>query len=192
MTGDNESQPSDAAPSANGRALVAYVDSARAALASVSAIDYHQQPLPSPLDEQLLAIAGAFAALPAADRDRFMAALSDSERALFGLFGHRAATLAVRREEPEWLRLGLLGSVIANYTIPARRVVDTALAVYYHCARKLGLSPVQIFDEAAAYASEEMAEHLRAFGRRDDVILKHFGWREIRGQEGVRYKFEWR
>jgi len=182
----------DAAPSANGRALRAYVDSARAALAGMTAIDYHQQPLPAPPDEQLMAIVGAVAALPMADRDRFMAALTDRERALLGLFGHRAATLAVRREEPEWLRLGLLGSVIANYVIPARRDVDVSLAVFHHCARKLGLSPVEVFDEAAAYASEVMAERLRAFGRRDDVVLKHFGWREIRGTEGVRYKFEWR
>ena len=182
----------DAAPSANGRALRAYVDSARAMLAGVTTIDYYQQPLPAPLDEQLMAIVGAFAALPAADRDRFMAALTDTERALFGLFGHRAATLAVRREQPEWLRLGLLGSVIANYAIPARRDVDVSLAVFHHCARKLGLSPAEVFDEAAAYASEVMAARLRAFGRRDDVVLKHFGWRELRGEEGVRYKFEWR
>ena len=189
---DDQPVRPDPAPAANGRALRAYVESAWAALEGVTAIDYHQRPLPAPLDEQLLAIVGAFAALPAADRQRFMAELSDGQRALFGLFGHRAATLAVRRAEPELLRLGLLGSVIANYAIPERRDVDVSLAVYYHCARKLGLEPAAVFDAAAELATDEMAARLRAVGRREDVTLKQFGWRELRGEEGVRYKFEWR
>ena len=179
-------------PSANGRAFQAYLEGARAVLDGVTAIDYHQSPLPALLDERMAAIAGAFTALAAPDRERFMAALSDGQRALFGLFGHRAATLAVRRGDAEQLRLGLVGSVIANYTIPDKRNVDVALAVYHHCARKLELNPPEVFDEAAHFATDEMAARLRAFGRRTDVTLRQFGWREIRGEEGLRYKFEWR
>ncbi len=180
------------APSANGRAFQAYLEGARTVLDGVTAIDYYQSLLPAPLDERLAAIAGAFAALAAPERERFMATLSPQQRALFGLFGHRAATLAVRQTDPERLRLGLVGSVIANYDIPDKRNVDVGLAVYHHCARKLELNPQEVFDEAAGLASDEMAERLRAFGRRADVTLKQFGWREIRGEEGVRYKFEWR
>ena len=179
------------APSANGRAFRAYLGSAQAVLDGVTAIDYHQLPLPAPLDERLAAIIGAFTGLAAPERERFMAALSDGQRALFALFGHRAATLATRRADPEQLRLGLVGSVIANYTIPDKRNVDVALAVYHHCARKLELSPTEVFDEAAHFATDEMAARLRTFGRRADVTLRQFGWREIRGEEGVRFKFEW-
>jgi hypothetical protein len=178
--------------SANGRAFQAYLESARAVLDGVTAIDYHQSPLPAPLDELLAAIAGAFTALAAPERERFMAALSDGQRALFGLFGHRAATLATRRADPDQLRLGLVGSVIANYIIPDKRNVEVALAVFHHCARKLELNPTELFDEAAHFATDEMAARLRAFGRRADVTLRQFGWREIRDEEGVRYKFEWR
>ena len=177
--------------SANGRAFQAYLESARATLDGVTAIDYHQSPLPGSLDERLAAIVGAFSGLAALERERFMGALSDGQRALFALFGHRAATLAARRADPEQLRLGLVGSVIANYAIPDKRNVDVALAVYHHCARKLELSPTELFDEAAQFATDEMAARLRAFGRRTDVTLRQFGWREIRGEEGVRYKFEW-
>ena len=184
MTGNTPS-------SANGHAFQAYLEGARAVLNGVTAIDYHQSPLPAPLDELLAAIIGAFTALAAPERERFMAALSDGQRALFALFGHRAATLAVRRADPEQLRLGLVGNVIANYAIPDKRHVDVALAVYYHCARKLELNPQAVFDEAAQFATAEMAARLRAFGRRTDVTLRQFGWREIRSEEGVRYKFEW-
>ena len=177
--------------SSNGRAFQAYLAGIQAVLANVTAIGYHQMPLPAPLDEQLAEITGAFTALAAPEQERFMAALSPAERALFALFGHRAVTLAARRGDAEQLRLGLVGSVIANYAIPDRRNVDVALAVFHHCARKLELNPSDVFDEAAQYAGEAMAERLRAFGRRTDVTLRQFGWREIRGEEGVRYKFEW-
>lgn len=120
-----------------------------------------------------------------------MGGLSAAERALFALFGHRAATLAARSGDAEQLRLALVGSVIANYDIPDKRNVDVALAVFHHCARKLELNLPEVFDEAAQYATAAMAERLRAFGRRTDVTLRQFGWREIRGEEGVRYKFEW-
>lgn len=179
-------------PSANGRAFQAYLEGARAVLEGVTAIAYHQMALPASLDVQLAEIAGAFTALAAPERERFMSALSASERALFAVFGHRAATLAARSGDAEQLCLGLVGSVIANYDIPDKRNVDVALAIYHHCARKLELNPPEVFDEAAQYATEAMAERLRAFGRRTDVTLKLFGWREIRGEEGVRYKFEWR
>ena len=184
MTGNTPS-------SANGHAFQADLGGARAVRNGVTAIDDHLSPLPAPLDERLAAIIGAFTALAAPERERFMAALSDGQRALFALFGHRAATLAVRRADPEQLRLGLVGNVIANYAIPDKRHVDVALAVYYHCARKLELNPQAVFDEAAQFATAEMAARLRAFGRRTDVTLRQFGWREIRSEEGVRYKFEW-
>lgn len=179
-------------PSANGRAFQAYLEGAQAALDGITVIAYYQQPLPSALDEQLAAIAGAFTALPVALRERFMAALSARERSLLGVFGHRAATLAVRGGDPERLRLGLIGNAIANFAIPEKRDSARALAVFYHCARKLDLEPATVFDEAAAFAGEEMAGRMRAFGRREDVTLGQFGWREVRTDEGLRYTFEWR
>ena len=109
-------------PSPNGRAFQAYLAGARAVLQSVTAIGYHQMALPAPLDGLLAEIVGAFTALAAPERAQFMAALSASERALFALFGHRAATLGVRSGDAEQLRLALVGSVIANYDIPDRRM----------------------------------------------------------------------
>lgn len=179
-------------PSSNGQAFQAYLQSAQAALAGLNSVGYYQQPLPSAVDDRLSEVVSAFTGLPRLQRQHFMAALSPQERSLFGLFGHRAATLSVRGEEREKLRLGLVAAAIANYEIPQKRDVDVALAVFYHCAQKLGANPREVFDDAAEFAAGEMAARLRAFGRREDITLKQFGWREIRTQEGVRYKFEWR
>jgi len=179
-------------PSTNGQAFAAYLDSARAALGGLTTIAYYQQPLPSPVDAQLADIVSAFTGWPRASRERFMDALTGPERALFGVFGHRAATLSVRSQVPEQLRLGLIAAAIANYAIPEKRDVDVGLSVFYHCAQKLGVAPRVVFDEAAEFAAADMAERMKSFGRREDVTLQRYGWREIRTPEGVRYKFEWR
>lgn len=177
--------------SANGQAYRAYLESALAVLAQLTVIDYYPSPLPSPSDEALAGIVSAFTGWPLPVREQFLAALPAGKRGLFGIFGHRAATLAVRAEDAAKLRLGLVGCAIANVEIPPQRKVYSALAVYYHCARKLELAPQAVFDEAAQFATDDMAARLQAFGRRQDVTLKQFGWREIRRPEGVVFQVEW-
>jgi hypothetical protein len=176
---------------ANGQAYQAYLEKALEVLANLTSIEYYQTSLPSTTDQALAEIVSAFTAWPAPKRERFIESFPGDRRALFGIFGHRAATLAVRRAEAEWLRLGLVGNVIANFQIPPNRNLDSAFVVYYHCARKLGIDPVTLFDEAAEYATDDLAAFMKTFSRRKDVTLKQFGWREVKTQEGVRYKFDW-
>lgn len=175
----------------NGQAYQAYLASALAILEQLAVDVYYPSPLPSPADDALTEIVSAFTAWPRDVRQRFKDSLPAGKRGLFGIFGHRAATLAVRRGDPELLRLGLIANLIANSPIPAKRNVEAALAVFYHCARKLELDPRALFEESAQLATDEMAERLIAFAERPDVTLKQFGWREIRSADGVRYKFEW-
>jgi hypothetical protein len=177
--------------SANGQAFRAALESAQAILAPLATLDYYQQPLPSATDEALAGIANVFTAWSSTQRRRFLDGLPESKRSLFAIFGHRAATLAVRRVETEWLRLGLIGYAIAGHTGSDSGKSDKALAVFYHCAHKLDIDPEKLFDEAAEYATDSVALRMRAFGRRRDVTLNQFGWREIRTREGIRYKFEW-
>ncbi|MCL4803394.1 MAG: hypothetical protein KJ046_03785 [Anaerolineae bacterium] len=177
--------------SANGQAYRAYLESALSVLDQLSIVDYIALPMPAPADELLAKVVSAFTGWPVVVRDQFLAGLPSDKLGLFGIFGHRAATLAVRNNDADLLRLGMIGNVIANTPIPANRNVDAALAVFHHCARKLETDPQTLFVDVAQFAAEDMAERLIAFGRRDDVSLKQFGWREIKTPEGVRYKFEW-
>lgn len=178
-------------PPANGHAFRAYLESASSVLSRLTVADYYPSPLPSPVDDALAEIVSAFTAWPLPLREQFIESISSDGLGLFGIFGHRAATLAIRNGDPDLLRLGLIGNSIANYTIPPGRNVDIALAVFYHCARKMALKPIDLFYDAARYASEAMAAHLTKFGRRTDVTLKQFGWREIKTPDGVRYKMDW-
>lgn len=173
----------------NGDSFRAFTEEAIDFLNRKKVLDYYQEPLPSPTDDRLAGIVGRFMAATEREREAFQSALSQANRSLFGIYGHRAATLSVRQQAPEKLLSGLVGDVIANHVIPDRRDVSLGLAVYHHCARKLGLNPVDIFDEAARYAGPPLANLLLHFGRRDDVNLRSFGWREVQTAEGVRYTF---
>ncbi len=188
MSDDNNPQM---IPASNGQAYQAYLTGALAILERLATDVYYSSPLPSAADEALIEIVSAFTAWPRDVRQRFIASLPAGKRGLFGIFGHRAATLAVRKADRELLRLGLVANLIANSPIPAKRNVEAALAVFYHCARKLEIEPRTLFEEVASFATDDMAERLIAFADRPDVTLKRFGWREIRSADGVSYKFEW-
>jgi hypothetical protein len=190
-------------PLTDGQAFRAYLQSALAVLTPLTALGYFQERLPGAPDEALAEIVNVFTAWAQPQRERFLAALPEDKRGLFAIFGHRAATLSIRQLRPEWLRLGLVGFVMAHAMMHDAAQIgrqggagpdaapDAALAVFYHCARMLEIEPVDLFDEAAGYAPAELALRMRAFGRREDVVLKQFGWRKIQTPDGVRFKFEW-
>jgi hypothetical protein len=181
----------DSSLAANGHSFYAYLEGVLTVLAPLTVLDYYAATLPSPADEALRRVISAFTAWPSLQRDRFIAALPAHKLPLFGIFGHRAATLAVRQSDPDWLHLGLIAFAIANYFQSEHsHNPDIAFAVFYHCARKLEMDPEQVFDAAAGYAGESFARRMRAFGRRNDVTLKLYGWREIKTPDGYRYTFE--
>ena len=175
----------------NGNALRAFTADAQQFLANLKVVAYYAEPLPSATDERLHAIVDRFLRGTAVEQAQFQQALLSEQRSLFGIYGHRAATLAVRQNSRDWLFSGLVGNIIANYIIPPKRNLEVSMAVYHHCAQKIGESPAELFAEAAALAEPPLAEKLQAFGRRAHVNLKSFGWQEQKTEEGVRYKFSW-
>ncbi len=150
-------------------------------------IEYHRQPLPSPLDDELRGVIAAWTALPAVEREAFIGALPHSTRNLFGIYGHRAATIAVRQDDPDWLRSGLLGTVIANDGMDNGRKIALALAVPQHCAIKLKLDLVELFTETAVYAHPPLADHIKSASS-TLLSLRTYGWRELKTADGLKYK----
>ncbi|MCA9916432.1 MAG: hypothetical protein KC445_00700 [Anaerolineales bacterium] len=175
----------------NGNAFRAFTDDARQFLAGLNVVTYYTESLPVDTDERFRQIIEQFLRGTAVEQVQFQQSLAAEQRSLFGIYGHRAATLAVRQNSRDSLFSGLVGAVIANYVIPPKRNVEVSLAVYHHCARKLDVSPVDLFDEAAEFAQPNLAQKMHNFGRRGDINLKHFGWQEQKTPEGVRYKFSW-
>jgi hypothetical protein len=175
----------------NGNLFSAFINEAVQFLAARQVVGYYQEPIPSTTDERLFGYCQRFMLASLPQRQQFQQALAQAHRSLFGIYGHRAATLAVRQESRDWLLSGLVGAIISNYIIPPKRHVESGLAVFYHCAHKLNLPPSELFAEAAQFAGFSLAIRLITFGNRTDVTLSQFGWQELKTAEGVAYKFSW-
>jgi hypothetical protein len=175
----------------NGNAIHTFIADVIALLGQIEVVNYYAESLPCAVDEQIRGIVSRFTAVTPAERTQFQESLPPEHRSLFGIYGHRAATIAARRKEPDWLHSGLTGFAIANYTIPEKRKVEVGMAVYLHVAQKLGLNPVDLFEETAVYAAPAIATEMLAFCRRPDVTLNKFGWQELKTRDGVKYKFNY-
>lgn len=172
--------------------LPAHVGEINRILEEYSTLEYFQQPIPSEIDFLLDDVVQKIIKTNPERRAEFQSLLAEHSRSLFGIYGHRAATRAQREDQPDLLNQGMAAAVFANYVIPNTRCLEISLAVYHHAARKLGLDPVDLFTAAANYADSDLAAQLVAFGNRDDVVLKQYGWKEINAPDGIRFKFGWR
>ena len=178
-------------PTTNGNAFNAVIEGAAAYLEGIDSLGYYRERMPSDTDTGLYDIVGRFQNADAAQRRSFVSNLTTTQRSPLALFAHRAATVAVRLKSKAWLEKAMLASVIANYEMPESRNIDVQLAVLHHCAVKLGEDPAALFDWAATFAVDPLAAHLEAFGRREDVSLKKFGWVEQRTPDGVQFSAKW-
>jgi len=175
----------------NGDAFSAFINEAVQFLDGRQLFDYYKEPIPSATDETLFGYCQRFMLASSPQRQQFQEALAQEHRSLFGIYGHRAATLAVRQASRDWLLSGLVGAIISNYVIPPKRNVEAGLAVFHHCAHKLSIAPSELFAEAARFAGFSLATRLIAFGNRADMTLSQFGWQELKTADGVTYKFSW-
>jgi len=103
------------------------------------------------------------------------------------------ATRALRERDPQRLRGGLARVIAEGEDEWTRdwRDMLLALAPYHDCARRLGLDPRQVFDEAADSSPPALREIVREFGRREDVTPAAFGFYVEETAEGPRYRFAW-
>lgn len=175
----------------NGNAFRAFVEETQRYLADKKVIDYYREPLGEAMDLRLDAIVKQFMASTSEQREFFQAELLPEQRSLFGIYGHRAATRAMRAESGDLLLMGLVATAVANYEIPEKRRVEVGWAVFHHCARQLDIAPPDLFTQAADYATPDLVPRLVAFGNRADVNLGSFGWKELKTPAGIVFKFDW-
>jgi hypothetical protein len=99
-------------------------------------------------------------------------------------------TRALREQSLDVLRDELRHVVLEGEEAWLRdwRDLLVALAPYHDCARRLGLEPTVVFDEAAEAAATELREIIRRFGRRRDVTPRAFGFKVVDAPEGPQYE----
>jgi hypothetical protein len=100
-------------------------------------------------------------------------------------------TRALRERSPGLLRAGLR-QLLADRErewLEDSRDLLWALAPYHDCARRLGLDPVGVFDEAATAGPASIADLVRDFGRRTDVRPSAFAFSVDAAVDGPEYRW---
>ena len=114
--------------------------------------------------------------------------LNDHQQRVLARFGLRAPMLAIRARDPEYLRAGLLAHVLLTREVRDWRDDLVHFAPYFHVARVLQIDPSALFGDAAAAAVPELADVMRTFGRRRDVTLGAFLWRQVDTPDGPSFE----
>ena len=174
----------------NGNDFHVFIQETSQFLSTLTVTSYYGTELPDAVDERMKGIVARYMAAKEAQWPQFRDGLAQEQRSLFGIYGHRAATMAAREESRDWFLSGLVGNPIGNTIIPEKRRVEVSLAVFMHVARKLVVNPIDLFEEAAVFATPEYAQTLHTFGRRGNVTLRQFGWTEMKTRDGIKYKFD--
>ena len=138
-------------------------------------------------------VIAAFERADQAARQRFTERLtSDSRNALLG-YASDLAVLAVRRNSPELVRLGLLALAVEGGTVDIRDSI-VGLAKLYHSAMKLGVDAAATFRDVAALTPvARLRSEMSGFPSRPPEYreLPAFWLREQMTDDGFVYEMVW-
>lgn len=153
--------------------------------------NYFWEPIPVPLDGVLRDFTAAFARADARSQRQVGEQLTPRQRIRVTSFSVRAASMAVREQDPELLVLGLVALWLGWPGIedPRERVMN--LPPMYQAAMKLEARPAEVFDKVAtAVHDEEFRDLLRAFDSRPEDMksLAALGYREVTSPDGFRFE----
>jgi hypothetical protein len=174
-------------------AFANFVGEAAAYLGGVSAYFYVQETVPSNTDAEIRQICHAMGAAGPPLAPELAAALDAHRRTVLGIFGRRVPQMVLAHDVPDTRRgdilaSGLIAEAFSNAGHRDFRDVLVGLARHYECARRLSLDITDVFDAAAGFADADTATLMRIFGRRSDVTLGRFGWREVETPNGPAFE----
>jgi len=111
----------------------------------------------------------------------------DESILIFSVFAERMASLAVREKNIEQVKKSLFALVISSYKEDYREVL-MILSLIYNAIVKIGVIPLEIFNEIASII--EMPEYIKKFPNRDekDRIIEVMGYEESEDKDGFLYK----
>lgn len=153
---------------------------------------YDNPQLPCDADRAVMEVVDGFTKATPAEREQFIEAVPNKDAGFFLSFAVRMATLGVREKSVTRVRQGLIAVVIENFRRDSREDLMT-LAPLNDAAGRVGADPVDLFDEAASYATPDVAEKLKTFVRRhpDLKSLRVMGFSAQDTPQGFQYVFRW-
>ncbi len=173
--------------------FVEFIGEASAYLGGLLRYSYAQEQVPSATDYEIMQICNALEAAGPARTQRFAALLDDHRKTVLGIFGRRMPQLVLALDTPDAdrrsiLTAALVAEALSNAGHRDFRDVLVGLVLHHECARRLQLDVTDVFDVAADYADNDTGALMRIFGRRHDVSLRRFGWREVMTASGPTFE----
>ena len=107
-------------------------------------------------------------------------------------FAHRMAIRAMRTDNIDYIRLGLISIVLENACNDPRETISN-LAMLNHAASYIKCSFAALAEDAVKVSSPGMAEYIREFVARDceSQSLEAMGLREVHDLNGPRIEVGW-
>ncbi len=118
--------------------------------------------------------------------------LSRGTRDLLNTFAERMASLAVRDQDPDRLRVGLLALVLGGRDDGDRGSLPVA-ALIFDAAKRLDMDPASLFGTIGLQIGEPGLSALRAFAARkeEDRTIEAMGYRKRDRPDGLLYQRTW-
>jgi hypothetical protein len=153
------------------------------------ASDYRFRPLPSAVDEDVIALLGDFERAGDGDQKAFVASLEEPASYALLAFAERMSMLSVRRTSENLLQLGCVAFVLSIHHIDPRMGL-MIISLLHRSAEKLGVSPDPLFRSALKYAVDPaVSELILSFLARDPKKkdIRAMGFKEVDGPSGLIY-----
>ena len=151
---------------------------------------FYVGPIPNERDRGVEALVSS--ALESSQIEEMVEQLHPRHYAILVMFGERMASLAMRREDPGLLRVGLTAVALGGLNHGSREAI-MRLVLYHHAAEALSGSAEGLFHEVGRTLGQPFQGHLEAFPARagEDKTLECMGYLEGSDEDGFRYKRNW-
>ena len=170
--------------------LTDVVDRAFELLRSVRWEDYFLRVPPAETVEAIDRLIDAYISSDPAGREEMAQQVDRSFAFVFPDYAQRAAEGAVRRNDPELLKRGLIALAIENTKTDWRDTLPD-LAFIYHSAGKLNVSALDLFRNTATIACPPFQRLLEGFlSRREEMrSIEYFHYKEAGAGHTFRYLY---
>lgn len=150
---------------------------------------YYNRPIPCDFDRRIGNLIHTFIDASPEWRELLLASVAKNWSGWFFAFSDRMAALGVREKSYDRLLDGLLALLIEGGKFDLRENI-VSLGLHYHSATIIGVNPARLFEVAASYGENVVADQMLEFLTRkpEERSLRAMGFVEGVDDDGFRYE----
>jgi hypothetical protein len=159
-------------------------------ISSLAAERYVARRVPGPRDDEIAELVSRVTSVE--EFSSHAAGLDLASGRVLNNFAKRAASLAVRLASESWVRHGLIAALLSG-TVEDYREIARTNSLLFRAAELVGSDPVELFEEAAALATPDVAGAFRAFAHAAESARSISVMGYVEGSDDGEFRFisEW-